>query len=97
MKKRKAMKPVFKPYNMGQMLLMPQSYEEMIPEDHLVRVVNRAVEQMDVESLVGQYTGGGTSSYHPKMMLKVLVYAYCQKIYTSRKIAAALRENIYCL
>ena len=48
MKKRKAMKPVFKPYSMGQMLLMPQSYEEIIPEDHLVRVVNRAVEQIDV-------------------------------------------------
>src|SRR5512134_1285278 len=95
MKKRKAMKPVFKPYSMGQMLLMPQSYEEIIPEDHLVRVVNQAVEQIDVESLVGQYVGGGTSSYHPKMMLKVLVYAYCQKVYTSRKIAAALRENIY--
>ena len=39
MKKRKAMKPVFKPYNIGQMLFMPQSYEEMILEEHLVRVV----------------------------------------------------------
>ncbi|HLO95000.1 MAG TPA: IS1182 family transposase [Burkholderiaceae bacterium] len=77
------------------MLLMPPSYEEMIPEDHLVRVVNRAVEELNVESLVAQYVGGGTSSYHPKMMLKVLVYAYCQKIYTSRRIAAALRENIH--
>jgi transposase len=95
MKKRKGMKPVFKAYNMGQMQLMPQSYEELIPEGHLVRVVNRAVDQIDVGGLVAQYAGGGTSSYHPKMMLKVLVYAYCQKIYTSRKIAAALRENIY--
>jgi transposase len=94
MKKRKAMKPVFKPYSMDQMLLMPQSYEEIIPEDHLVRVVNRAVDQIDVERLVAEYAGGGTSSYHPKMLLKVLVYGYCQKIYTSRKIAAALRENI---
>src|SRR5512138_399695 len=95
MKKRKAMKPVFKPYNMGQMLLMPQSYEEIIPEDHLVRVVNRAGGQIDVGNLVARYAGGWTSSYHPRMMLKVLVYAYCQKVYTSRKIAAALRENIY--
>ena len=39
--------------------------------------------------------GGGTSSYHPKMLLKVLVYAYSQKIYSSRKIAKALRENIH--
>jgi transposase len=95
MTKRKGMKPVFKLYAMDQMLLMPRSYEEMIPEDHLVRVVNRAVEQIKLEGLLQQYVGGGTSSYHPKMMLKVLVYAYCQKIYTSRKIGAALRENIY--
>jgi transposase len=94
MTKRKAMKPVFKLYAMDQMLLMPRSYEEMIPEDHLVRVVNRAVEGIDLESLLSGYAGGGTSSYHPQMMVKVLVYAYCQKIYTSRKIAAALRENI---
>lgn len=47
------MKPVFKPYNMRQMLL-PQSYEEVIPEEHLARVVNRAVDQIDVDNLVGQ-------------------------------------------
>lgn len=89
------MKPVFKPYWMGQMMLMPQSYEELIPEGHVVRVVAQAVERIDVNSVLAQYVGGGTSSYHPKMMLKVLVYAYCQKIYSSRKIAAALRENIH--
>jgi hypothetical protein len=59
MKTRKAMKPVFKPYHIGQMLLMPQSYEEIIPEEHLVRVVNRAVDEIDLESLVAQYAGGG--------------------------------------
>lgn len=95
MNKSAGMKPVFKPYSMGQMLLMPASYEELIPEGHLVRVVNRAVEGIELDSLLAQYAGGGTSSYHPQMMLKVLVYAYCQKIYTSRKIAAALRENIH--
>lgn len=89
------MKPVFKPYRMGQMQLMPQSYEELIPKGHLVRVVDQAVERIELESLLAQYAGGGTSSYHPKMLLKVLVYAYSQKIYTSRKIAAALRESIY--
>lgn len=89
------MKPVFKPYYQGQMKLMPESYEEVIPEGHVVRVVNEAVDQIEVDRLLEQYAGGGTSSYHPKMMLKVLVYAYSQKIYTSRRIAAALRENIY--
>jgi hypothetical protein len=64
-KKRKTIKPVFKPYAMGQMLLLPQSYEEVISEDHLVRVVNHAVEQIDVESPVGHYAGG-----EPRAMIR---------------------------
>ncbi len=74
---------------------MPPSYEEMIPVDHLVRVVNKAVEEIDVSALLAQYKGGGTSSYHPKMLLKVLVYAYAERIYSSRRIAKALREHIH--
>jgi transposase len=93
--KRKPAAPVFKPYVMNQVALMPASYDEKIPAGHLVRVVNEAVEKIDVSSLLGQYKGGGTSSYHPVMMLKVLVYAYAEKIYSSRRIAKALRENIY--
>jgi transposase len=93
--KRKPAAPVFKPYVMNQTALMPPSYEEKIPEKHLVRVVNEAVEKIDVSALLGEYKGGGTSSYHPKMLLKVLVYAYAEKIYSSRRIAKALRENIH--
>ena len=47
-----------------------------------------------MEALLGKYKGGGTSSYHPRMMLKVLVYAYTQRVYSSRQIAKALRENV---
>lgn len=75
--------------------MLPQSYDEIIEPGHLVRVVDETIEKLDLSSLEAQYKGGGTSSYHPKMLLKVLVYAYCKKIYTSRKIAAALRENIH--
>lgn len=85
---------VFKPYQMNQGQLLPQSLEELIPEEHLVRVVNRVIEQIDLETLLAKYKGGGTSSYHPKMMLKVLVYAYAEKIYSSRQIAKGLRENV---
>ena len=74
---------------------MPPSYDEKIPAGHLVRLVNGAIDGLDLAVLEEQYAGGGTSSYHPKMMLKVLVYAYCKKIYTSRKIAEALEENIH--
>jgi transposase len=95
-KKQKAkQKPVFKEYTMGQMVLLPVDLEDEIEPNHLVRVVHAAIEKMDLRVLYEQYKGGGTSSYHPKMLLKVLIYAYTQQIYTSRKIAKALRENIY--
>jgi transposase len=80
---------------MAQPQLLPPSLDELIEPDHLVRVVNAAIDQLDLRPLLAQYPGGGTSSYHPQMLLKVLVYAYCSKIYSSRRIAAALRENIH--
>jgi transposase len=92
---RKTNRPVFKPYIMHQDQLLPPSYDEIIEKGHLVRVVNKAIESLDLSVLVAQYKGGGTSSYHPQMLLKVLVYAYTQQIYSSRKIAKALRENIH--
>jgi transposase len=92
--KRKPAEPTFKPYTQAQPSLIPPSWDELIPAEHGVRVVNRAIDKIDLESLLQQYKGGGTSSYHPRMMLKVLVYAYTQRIYSSRQIAKALRENV---
>jgi transposase len=87
-------KVIFKEYNLKQPSLLPPSLEELIPEHHLVRVVNRVVDELDIRPLLAKYKGGGTSSYHPRMMLKVIVYAYTQKIYSSRKIEKGLWENI---
>lgn len=80
---------------MGQPMLLPPSLDELIPEGHIVRIINDFVEAIDLSALTATYKGGGTSSYHPKMLLKILVYAYTKKIYSSRMIAAALRENIH--
>ena len=85
---------VFKKYDQHQMSLLPESLEDLIPERHLVRVVNEMIDGMNIDSLISTYKGGGTSSYHPRMMIKVLVYSYTQKKYSSREIAKALRENI---
>lgn len=79
---------------MGQIVLLPTNLEELIPENHLVRVVNAFVERMELGALLEKYKGGGTSSYHPKLMLKVIVYAYSQQIYSSRRMAKALRESV---
>ena len=87
-------KVTFKSYSVGQISLLPPSLEELIPENHLVRVVNEMLDRIDLKPLLVHYKGGGTSSYHPRMMLKVLVYAYSEQIYSSRRIAKALRENV---
>ena len=63
-------KVTFKPYTMDQLLLLP-NLEELIPEDHLVHVVNLVNDKLDLERILNEYIGHGTSSYHPRMMLKV--------------------------
>ena len=68
MKKRSHNRVVFKPYVQGQ-LQMPSDLDELVPVGHLVRVVDGAIERMDLKPLLRRYAGGGTSSYHPKMML----------------------------
>ena len=86
---------LFKNYNQQQNLLLPPRLDELIESTHLVRVVNEVVESMDITGLINQYAGGGTTAYHPRMLLKVLLYAYCKKIYTGRKIAQALKQDIH--
>ncbi|OGO60030.1 MAG: hypothetical protein A2032_01175 [Chloroflexi bacterium RBG_19FT_COMBO_49_13] len=83
MKHRKQGAPVFKPYTMVQPSLIPPSWDELIPANHIVRVVNRAIESIKLEPLLKKYKGGRTSSCHPAMLLKKLVYAYTQRIYSS--------------
>ena len=91
---KKTNKVVFKRYEMGQPQLLPPSVEELIPEKHLVRVINELIDKMDLTAISKSYKGGGTSSYHPKMLLKVIVYAYAVQVYSGRQIAKGLRENI---
>jgi transposase len=85
---------VFKAYTQNQMMLLPPSLEELIEVNHPVRVVSQVIDRIDVELLLKQYKGGGTSSYSPRMLLKVLVYSYLNNLYSSRKMEAALKENI---
>lgn len=85
---------VFKPYDQQQILLLPPRLDELISPNHLVRVVNSVVENLDLSSIVNQYEGGGTSAFHPKMMVKIWLYGYATKVYTGRKLARALRQDV---
>ena len=88
-------KVVFKNYTPNQVMLFPPSLEELIPQNHPVRVINTVVNRLDIEPLLKKYKGGGTSSYHPRMMLKIIIYGYLSNVYSSRKIEAAVKENIH--
>ncbi len=84
---------MFKSYHRDQVELLPPSFEELIPSGHLVRLISRVIDQMNIDKILATYKGVGTSNFHPRMMLKVIVYGYTQEIYTNRKIAKAIREQ----
>ena len=84
---------MFTQYTMDQ-LFLPMDLEEDIPHNHVVRVINDAVNRIDDKIFESAYPGGGRHSYHPKLMTKIIIYAYSQRIYSSRHIAKAVRENI---
>lgn len=87
--------PVWKTNHQSQLSLLPPSYDDFIPVNHPVRVVNTILDQVDISGIERSYKGGGTSSYHPRALLKVLIYSYLRNLYSSRKIEQALGENVH--
>ena len=66
-----------------------------MPENHMVRVVDAVIDRIDISDILSTYRGGGNSAFNPKMMLKVLVFAYLSNVYSSRRIEELLRRDIY--
>jgi transposase len=87
--------PVFKLYNQQQILAIPPTLEELISKGHPVRIVNEVINKLNIEPLLKAYHIRGSSSYHPQLLLKVVVYGYVTNIYSSRKLAAACKESVY--
>ena len=86
----------FRPYDPDQQLLLPPSLRDWLPPDHLVWFISETVDQLDVSELLDGYRDGGQGNlpYHPAMMLKILIYAYATGIFSSRRIARQIEENI---
>jgi transposase len=84
----------FKDYNQNQTILLPYSFDDLIPGKHPVRVIDQVVDSLNIQPLLKAYSKEGNPGYHPKMLLKVMLYGYMTNIYSSRKIELALRENI---
>ena len=90
---KRRLAPTFKPYNNRQIQVI-NDIDSLIPENHVARVVDEMIECVPDEQLFSHYKGGGRASYHPKMMLKIILYGYTQKVYSCRGIEKLTKENI---
>lgn len=85
----------FRSYIPNQLVLFPQRIDEDIAETDPVRIVNAIVDNLNIEGLKKLYKETGRSPYHPKMMLKIILYAYMSNIYSCRKIEKLLHRDIH--
>ena len=85
----------FRPHINNQLELFPQRIDEDIAPNDPVRLVNSVVDGLDLERFRKLYRERGRSPYHPRMMLKVIIYAYMNNIYSCRRIEQSLKRDIH--
>ena len=75
-------------------VFFPPSLDEKLPADSPARLVSQIVDNLDISCVIDIYKGGGSSVYHSRMMLKVVIFGYLNNIYSCRKIESALTDRI---
>lgn len=90
------MSKTYRPYNPDQQFLLAPSMRDWLPEGHLVYFVSDAIDEMDLSSIESFYEKSrvGYPPYHPRLMIKLLFYAYCTEVFSSRKIARKLEDDV---
>lgn len=84
----------FRPINRNTGFLLPPSVDEWLPQWHLARFVVEVVDGLDLSELVKAYRGSGSASYHPAMLLALLVYGYATKVFSSRALERATYDSV---
>ena len=86
----------FRPWKIDQTQLLPPAIEDFVPEGHLARfIVALARDELDLSEITGSYSSAlGQPPFDPVMMVALLLYCYCNGIYSSRRIAKACRERV---
>src|ERR1035437_1922911 len=74
--------------------LLPPSVDEWLPEKHLARFVVEVMEGLDLCTMSGSYRGSGSASYHPRMLLGIVVYGYATGVFSSRKLERATYDSV---
>jgi len=89
---------IFEPYQPDQAFLFPPSPRDWLPEGHLAFFISETVEQFELSAFYAKYEqredGRGNCAYEPRLMLKLLIYAYCSGIFSSRKIAMGVEDRV---
>jgi len=84
----------FRPTDRETGFLMPPSVDEWLPEQHLARFVVEVVEGLDLRAMSKSYRGSGSASYHPTVLLSILVYGYATGVFSSRKLERATYDSV---
>ncbi len=84
----------FRPIDRQTPYLLPPSVEDWLPERHLARFVVEVIEGLDVSAMSGAYRGSGSASYHPRLLVALLVYGYATGVFSSRKLERATYDSV---
>src|SRR6201994_3967808 len=84
----------FRPVDRDTGFLMPPSVDEWLPEKHLARFVVEVIASLDLRAMTGSYRGSGEASYHPAVLLGILVYGYATGVFSSRKLERATYDSV---
>ena len=84
----------FRPVDRDTGFLMPPSVDEWLPEQHLARFVVEVIASLDLRAMIGSYRGSGEASYHPAILLGMLVYGYATGVFSSRKLERATYDSV---
>jgi len=86
--------PNFRLIDRDTSFLMPPSVDEWLPQRHLARFVVEVVEGLDLRAMTGSYRGSGEASYHPQLLLGLIIYGYATGVFSSRKLERATYDSV---
>src|SRR6201984_190642 len=84
----------FRQFDRATGFLLPPSLDEWLPERHLARFVVEVIDGLDLSAMVKSYRGSGSASYHPALLLGLLVYGYTTGVFSSRKLERATYDSV---
>jgi len=84
----------FRPIDRDTDFLLPPSVDEWLPERHLARFVVEVIAGLDLRAMTGSYRGSGEASYHPRLLLGIMIYGYATGVFSSRKLERATYDSV---